>query len=1200
MPFFPWKESPRVGFLRFRKVCAAGVCLAAALSALSARPDESALRFGFVSNDPEPGRARISLRSSVAGIRHDYGAFSLVQLSWEQEAALRGAGYDVRIVEGADRIGLGDYSFTLPGGPEGLPIDLTWKESRTAKAEAFLVRLVGPPAEDWLARLHTAGAEVLTPIPSFSYLALVPPAKRDAVAALPFVEWVGPYHPAFKLSHSLARRHRQGMLRETPEKLSILIYKSMDVEGALNRIRGMRGEVLSRSPVDFYDLATIVLPESLVPDLARMPEVYAVEEAPEPRLEDESSTQILAGQINAEVPFRPAVGEASYADWLAARGLDGSGVTIGYVDNGVQNVDPTNHLTGRVNESVCGTPGAEGHGHFGAATAGGSCSHTGEPGTGFHYGLGVAPAVNFINIPYLKNMNNGPCTHDDATRARDTLSNTGPNGAHGTIQNNSWGAGGYSADLNTDEDVSYTSYERTFDLLARDGDSTAGGNQPLITCFSAGNEGNTTPSSGGDGPATLTRPHAAKNILTTGSSSVYRPGSGAGNIEDRSFFSSQGPTFDGRIKPDFMAPGGAAQNFAALTSATVNGFGSPLADGFHSLSAGTSFATPQTAGGAALLVQWWQGIAGSVPSPALVKALLLNSARDLAGGNTPASIPNRQEGWGRWNLGNILEAGSPTIVSAPPLYRKTSGLPAIYLDQGVVLGATGDTYQLRLAPADQSKPLKATVVWTDAPGAVGSCPSLVNNLDLELLQNGKDLFRGNALSFGTSIAGGPADATNNVEQVIQPAPSGVYTLTVRAAAIAGDGIPGNADTTDQDFALVITNATVYNGPILAAGAMTKSDACGGIGAGNNGVIDPGETVTFSFPLVNSGGVAATGITAALGPSTPDVTVLDGSIAYPNIAAGASAGPNMGDTLSISLADSLPCGSDIDLTLSVTTAQGSFQVPVHFDSGAVTLNTQNIAGSSGQVTDNSASPSNFTAPGAVAGILDSVSVDLDISSQDESFLFENYDVALIAPSSTSLLLHSNPLPCQAMSAAYPASRLPQSGTLDIFKGQNAAGTWTLRVTDKNNFVTQTGGHRPGSLGTVNSWTLHLTRATPPSCTVCSATAPPPEVSAPESGLPLMLTYNGATGEITFSWESLGTQADSYRILQGLLSALAGNGVTASNTAPILCGVTGTNATIVPGAAAYFYLVAAQKGTVVGTLGEATDSLTFPRTAGLACP
>ncbi|MCI0657536.1 MAG: hypothetical protein L0170_10765, partial [Acidobacteria bacterium] len=66
----------------------------------------------------------------MARIRHDYGAFSLVQLTGEQETSLREAGYAIRILEDADRIGLGPYSFTVPAGPAGLPADLVGRERR--------------------------------------------------------------------------------------------------------------------------------------------------------------------------------------------------------------------------------------------------------------------------------------------------------------------------------------------------------------------------------------------------------------------------------------------------------------------------------------------------------------------------------------------------------------------------------------------------------------------------------------------------------------------------------------------------------------------------------------------------------------------------------------------------------------------------------------------------------------------------------------------------------------------------------------------------------------------------------------------------------------------------------------------------------------------------------------------------------------
>ena len=1160
-------------------------------------PEDSGLKLGLVERIPAPGAARIPLDLAVAQVRHDYGRFLLARFTPGQEKALRAAGYAVRVFEDPQRVGLGFYSFRVPPGPLDLPPDLVVDESRF-EVGTYLIKLIGPARDEWLSEIRALGGEILTPIPEFTYLVRIPPRQRARVSALAFVDWVGPYHPAFKLSGELARRNQEGTLPSGPIKLNVLIYRSGDVEGAVNRIRGMRGEIVNQMPSDFYDVVTVRISGLQVPDLARLTEVYAVEVTPEPRLEDESATQILVGQVDGSgIPYRPYFGLPTYNDWLTARSLDGSNVTIGYVDNGVMNVDSSGHTSGRVNESVCGTAGSEGHGQFGAANAGGACSHTPEASTGYLYGLGVAPAVNFINIPALKSV--GTCNHDDATRARDTVANNGPNGVPGTIQNNSWGSGGYSADGNIVEDVSYTAYERTYDLLARDADSVAAGNQPLITCFSAGNEGNVTPGATADSPASLTRPHAAKNILTTGSSSVYRLSAGGSNINDRSLFSSQGPTFDGRIKPDFMAPGGVAGNYVGIASASVSGFGYSLGDGLHSLSAGTSFATPGTAGGAALLVQWWQRFAAAVPSPAMVKALLVNSSRDMQGGNTTDLIPNRHEGWGRWNLGNILEPGTPTIVAVPPLFTKTSGLGALYMDQGIVFNTNGDQYQVRFVPANPSQPLKATLVWTDAPGAVGSCPSLVNDLDLELVQNGNIVLRGNAFTNGSTAAGGPADHTNNVEQVIQPTPSGFYTLTVKAVTLAGDGIPANADTTDQDFALVVTNAVAYSGPILSAGTLTTSDVCSGTGSGGDTIIDPGETVVFSVPLANSGGATATAVAGSLVSQTPGATVLDGSCAYADIPAGGVGNPNGGDTLSVVVSDTLPCGTAINLVLNVSTGQGSFAVPIHFDVGSRTVTTQNLTGTTGPVPDDAINPGIFTTPAAASGAIRSVSLDVNLTSADISYLFDDYMVSLTSPQVTAVTVHNGPIPCQALNTTFPDSRLAQLASMDLYKGQDAGGVWTLRVYDRNNSVCKYHGTAPCSEGTVNSWALHITRESAPACNTCTVMAPP-EVSAPGSPSPFLLSRDGATEIVTFTWENQGALSDSYRLYQGTIASLAGTGVTPSNTAPVQCGIVGSATSFVPVAGDLFYLVAGQKGSLVGPLGQATNPSTYPRSANQTCP
>lgn len=73
-------------------------------------------------------------------------------------------------------------------------------------------------------------------------------------------------------------------------------------------------------------------------------------------------------------------------------------------------------------------------------------------------------------------------------------------------------------------------------------------------------------------------------------------------------FSSLGPTMDGRLKPDLMAPGefvfSAKAN--ALLGSTPAGYCAPLSATYPSIKAimGTSMATPTLAGAAVLLRQW--------------------------------------------------------------------------------------------------------------------------------------------------------------------------------------------------------------------------------------------------------------------------------------------------------------------------------------------------------------------------------------------------------------------------------------------------------------------------------------------------------------------------------------------------------------------------------------------------------------------
>jgi subtilisin family serine protease/Mg-chelatase subunit ChlD len=163
-----------------------------------------------------------------------------------------------------------------------------------------------------------------------------------------------------------------------------------------------------------------------------------------------------------------------------------------------------------------------------------------------------------------------------------------------------------------------------------------------------------------------------------------------------------------------------------------------------------------------------------------------------------ASAPNNDQGWGRVSLENI-------VYQAPASDRG----PRLFLDQRHAFTANGQRHTWRIQPADTSRPMRATLVWTDAPGNAGDNTPLVNDLDLELTQTvgaTTTTWRGNNFINGFTGAGGVADTGNNVEGIALQSPSGVYELSVVAGTLTEDARDAAAATPWQDYALVVENA----------------------------------------------------------------------------------------------------------------------------------------------------------------------------------------------------------------------------------------------------------------------------------------------------------------------------------------------------------------------------------------------------------
>jgi hypothetical protein len=105
----------------------------------------------------------------------------------------------------------------------------------------------------------------------------------------------------------------------------------------------------------------------------------------------------------------------------------------------------------------------------------------------------------------------------------------------------------------------------------------------------------------------ITDPGNAEGVITVGATHRYRP-----QTYGVSFFSSRGPTGDGRLKPDLVAPGERIQ--------------SSLPDqGWGELD-GTSMAAPHVSGAAAMLMARYSELIGE---PRRIKQILCESATDL-------------------------------------------------------------------------------------------------------------------------------------------------------------------------------------------------------------------------------------------------------------------------------------------------------------------------------------------------------------------------------------------------------------------------------------------------------------------------------------------------------------------------------------------------------------------------------------------
>ncbi len=243
---------------------------------------------------------------------------------------------------------------------------------------------------------------------------------------------------------------------------------------------------------------------------------------------------------------------------------------------------------------------------------------------------------------------------------------------------------------------------------------------------------------------------------------------------------------------------------------------------------GTSMAAPVVSGTLALIQEYYLKVFGTNPSPALLKALLINGARSVSGDYRYGNAKEiNDQGWGIFNLPNVLPGMSnaaPGAAAAVHFYEQS-------IAKALVTGQQF-TRTVRVAAAAVADPLRFTLVWTDPPGNPVVASKLVNDLDLVVtnLDSGKVYF-GNNFPSGSDFTDGldftatnpPVtavwDAVNNVENVYLPGLEGTnFSVTIIGRRVNVNAVTTHPDNTAQDYALVISSG---NGAV--ASALTVTD-----------------------------------------------------------------------------------------------------------------------------------------------------------------------------------------------------------------------------------------------------------------------------------------------------------------------------------------------------------------------------------------
>ena len=602
------------------------------------------------------------------------------------------------------KITLRSRSFTPQPGIKQLFRDsLTVQVTRGEKRHIY-VQLNKHLTIEERAELEEQGVKLLSYIRSYTWYATMVDRRAlnfaipDSVSRTPILgtmRWVGEIQPEDRIEPDIIEDRLDKWIKteDNRERYSIYFFKDVSMDNAREIITRLGGEIEGDEILTkgFF----VILPPGIRDSLMNEDKVKFIDLTPPPDIPDNNGSRTWCN-----------------TDVVHAAGLTGNGIILGQWEaaNGLPRNLHIDLTAGRCNWEDT-DPAAAVHWH---ATH--VCGTMLGTGAGNAARMGHAPGVGDVRC-----YTSGGATGEMAAAI----------GTHGIVAaNNSWGksvgwarsGGVWYFEPSTAAGDPIDAYAQTyfgdyrwscpaFDQLVRD--------SGLVIVFSSGNDrddpddGSETNAEPGDldqiagagldswdGYHTV-RPYATtKNVITVG---AVNDATGV-----MAAFSNWGPTDDGRIKPDIVAPG---VNIWSCYSED-NDLDGTFDD--YVGANGTSASAPAVTGIAALLIQSYREDCLDEPNitetlyPSTIKAILCQTAQDMG---DPG--PDYQFGYG----GVRADEARQLIVDR----RFREGVIASMDDQ--------DIYEFVVGAGDPE--IRITMAWDDHEAGAGNPnPTIINDLDL--------------------------------------------------------------------------------------------------------------------------------------------------------------------------------------------------------------------------------------------------------------------------------------------------------------------------------------------------------------------------------------------------------------------------------------------------------------------------------------